>query len=114
MLTTLVISKTSWGKIISKSILTQHFGGQFGISLEGLMLKLKAPILWPPHSKSQLIGKDPDAGKDRRQEEKLLTEDEMGGWHHRLNGHEFEQTQEDSEGKESLLCCSSWGCMNCC
>ena len=44
----------------------------------------------------------------------MVTEDEMDGWHHRLNGHEFEQTQEDSEGKESLLCCSSWGCMNCC
>ena len=51
-------------------------------SLEGLMLKLKAPILWPPHSKSQLIGKDPDAGKDRRQEEKGMTEGEMVEWHY--------------------------------
>ena len=51
-------------------------------SLEGLMLKLKAPILWPPHSKSQLIGKDPDTGKDRRQEEKGMTEGEMVEWHY--------------------------------
>ena len=53
--------------------------------------------------KSQLFGKDPDAGKD--QEEKRATEDEMAGWHHRLNGHESEQTPQDSEGLESLVCC---------
>ena len=52
----------------------------------------EAPILWPPDAKSQLTGKDPDAGKDRRQEEKGLTEDEMGGWYHQLSGCEFEQT----------------------
>ena len=55
-------------------------------SLEGLMLKLKHQILWPPDAKNRLIGKDPDAGKDRRQEEKGTTEDEVAGWHHRLNG----------------------------
>ena len=60
-------------------------------SLEGLMPKLKLPILWPPDAKNWLLGKDPDAGKDWRQEEKGTTEDEMIGWHHRLNGHEFEQ-----------------------
>ena len=49
----------------------------------------ETPILWPPHAKSLLIGKDPD-GRDRRQEEKGTTEDEMAGWHHRLDGHEFE------------------------
>ena len=52
------------------------------------MLKAEAPILWPPDSKSQFIRKDPDAGKDRRREEKEMTEDEMVAWHHRLNGHE--------------------------
>ena len=61
-----------------------------GCSLEGLMLKLKLPILWPPHAKSLLIGEDPDAGRDWGQEEKGTTEDEMAGWHHRLEGHEFE------------------------
>ena len=71
---------------------------------------VEAPILWPPEVKSQLIGKDPDAGKEWGQEKKGVTEDEMVGWHHQLNGHEFEQTQEDSEGQGSLTCCSPWGC----
>ena len=66
----------------------------------------EAPILWPPDSKSQLIGKDSDAGEDRRQEGKRVTEDEMVGWHHRLNGHECGQTLRDSEGQGSLACCS--------
>ena len=59
--------------------------------------------------KNRLLGKDPDAGKDWRQEEKGVTEDEMVGWHHRLNGHEFEQALGDSEGQRSLVCCSPWG-----
>ena len=54
--------------------------------------------------------KDPDAGKDWRQEEKRMTEDEMGGWHHRLNGHEFESTLEVGDGQGGLACCDSWGC----
>ena len=70
----------------------------------------EAPILWPPDVKSQLIGKDPDARKDWRQEEKEMTDNEMVGWHHWLNGHEFEQILWDGEGKRSLACCSSWGC----
>ena len=56
----------------------------------------ETPILWPPDAKSQLIGKDPDAGKDRGQEEKGVAEDEMVRWHHRLDGHEFEPTPGDS------------------
>ena len=71
--------------------------------------RTKTPILWQPHAKSRLIGKDPDAGKDGGQEEKRATEDEMVGWHHRLNGHESEQTPGDSEGQWSLGCCSPWG-----
>ena len=59
--------------------------------------------------KSQLIEKDPDTMKDRRQEEKGTTEDEMVGWHHRLNGHEFEQTPGNSEGQGSLVCCNPLG-----
>ena len=59
--------------------------------------------------KSQLIRKDPDAGEDWRQEEKGMTEDKMVGWHHRLNGHEFEQAPRDGEGQESLVHCSPWG-----
>ena len=68
--------------------------------------KAEALTLWPPDVKSQLTGKDPDAGKDWGKEEKGVTEDEMVGWHHWLNGHEFEQTQGDSEGQGSLVCCS--------
>ena len=70
----------------------------------------ESPILWPPDAKSRLIRKDPDAWKDSMQEEKGMTEDEMVGQHHQLNGHEFEQTLGDSEGQGSLACCSPWGC----
>ena len=68
----------------------------------------EAPILRPPDAKSQLTGIDSDAGKDRRQEEKGTTEDDMVGWHHQLYGHEFEQTLRDGEGKGSLVCCNPW------
>ena len=68
------------------------------------------PILWPPDAKSRLIGKDSNAGKDWRQEEKGMTENEMVGWHHWFNGHESEQTLGDSEGQGSLVCCSPQGC----
>jgi len=69
----------------------------------------EAPLLWPPDVKSQLIGKDPDAGKDWGQEEKGVAEHEMVRQHHWFNGHEFEQTPGDSGGQKSLACCSSWG-----
>ena len=68
----------------------------------------EAPILWPPDVKNGLLGKDPDAEKDWRQEEKGTTEDEMVGWHHWLNGYDFEQAPEDGEGQGSLACCSPW------
>ena len=68
----------------------------------------EAPILWRPDAKSQLIWKDPDAGKDWRQKEKGMAEDEMVRWHHWLNGHELQQTLEDGEGQESLGCCRQW------
>ena len=72
-------------------------------------VRVVRPILWPSDANSWLIGKDSDAGKDCRQEEKGMTEDEMVGWHHWLNGHEFEQTPGDGEGQGSLACCSPWG-----
>ena len=68
----------------------------------------EAPILWLPEAKSQLIIEDPDAGKDWRQEEKGKTEDEMVGWHHPLDGHEFDQAQRVGNGQGSLACCSPW------
>ena len=70
--------------------------------------KAEALILWPPDAKIWFIEKDPDAGKDWGQEEKGMPEDEMVGWHHWLNGHEFEQIPGDSEGQGSLACCSPW------
>ena len=66
-------------------------------------------ILWPPDVKNWLLGKDSDAGKDWRQE-KGATQNEMVGWHHQLNGHEFEQTLGVGDGQGSLACCSPWGC----
>ena len=69
----------------------------------------EAPILWPPHAKSWLIGKDPDAGRDSGQEEKGTTEDEMAGWHHQLNGHQFGWTLGVGDGQGGLACCDSWG-----
>ena len=70
-------------------------------------VEAETPILWPPDVKSQLIRKDPDAGKDRGQEEKGMTEDEMAGWHHRLNGHEFGWTPGVGDGQGGLACCGS-------
>ena len=70
----------------------------------------KVLILWPPDAKNWLNGKDPDAGKDWRQEEKGTTEDEVVGWHHWLDGHEFEQAVGVGDGQGSLACCSPWGC----
>ena len=77
-------------------------------SLQGLMLKLKVQC-FGHLMRSWLTGKDPDAGKDWRQEEKGMTEDEMVGWHHRFYGHEFEQAPGVGDGQGSLACCSPWG-----
>ena len=77
------------------------------IFITGIDAEAVVTILWPPDMKN-LIGKDSDAGKDWRQEEKGTTEDEMVGWHHWLNGHEFEQASGVGEGQGSLACCSPW------
>ena len=71
--------------------------------------KAEAPILWLPDARNWLTGKDPDAGKDWRREEKGTTEDEMAGWHHRLDGREFEWTPGVGDGQGGLVCCSPWG-----
>ena len=81
-----------------------------GCSLEGLIdAEAETPVLWPPHAKSWLIGKDSDAGRDWGQEEKRMTEDEMARWHHRLDGHEFEWTPGVGDVQGGLECCKSWG-----
>ena len=71
--------------------------------------KAESPFLWPPDVKSSLIGKDSDAGRDWGQEEKGMTDDEMSGWHHRLDRHEFEYTLGVGVGQGGLACCDSWG-----
>ena len=98
-----------WRRLLdSKEIQRVHpKGNQSWIFIWRTDAETEAPILWPPDGKSQLFGKDPDAGKDWRSEEKGATEDEMVGWHHWLNENEFEQTQGDSEGQGSLVCCRS-------
>ena len=73
-----------------------------------LEAEAEAPLLWEPDVKSRFTGKDLDVGKDWGQEEKRVTEDEMVGWHHQLNGHELEQTLGDSEGQGNLVCYSPW------
>ena len=90
---------------------TYWFSSAYKFSLHYTIdVEIEAPILWPPNAKSQFIGKDPDAGKDWKREEKGTAEDEMVGWHHRLDGHESEHALGVDEGQGSLVCCSSWGC----
>ena len=83
-------------------------GNQFWIFIGGDDAEAETPVLWPPAVKNKLIGKDPDARKDWR-EEKGKTEDEIVGWYHWLSGHEFEQALGDGEGQGNLACCSPWG-----
>ena len=84
-------------------------GNQSWIFIRKTDAEAETPVLWPPHAKNWLIWRDPDAGKDWRQEEKVTTEDETVGWHHWLNGHEFEQAPGVVDGQGSLVCCSPWG-----
>ena len=106
----MVSEKTFESPLDSKEIQPVHpKGNQSWVFIGKTDAEAEAPILWPPNAKSQLTRKDPDAGKDWRQEEKEMTEDEMVGWHHQLNGHEFEQAPGDGEGQGSLECCSPWG-----
>ena len=108
---TVVLKKTLESPLDSKEIKPINpKGNQHWIFIGRIDDEAEAPILWPPDSKGWLIGKDPDAGNSWGQEEKGTTEDEMAGWPHWFNGHEFEQTQGDSEGQGSLVCCSSGGC----
>ena len=108
---TVVLEKTLESPLDCKEIQPVHpKGNQFWIFIGRTDAEAEPPILWPPDAKNWLIGKDSDAGKDWRQEEKGTTEDEMVGWHHQLNRHEFEQALEVGDGQESLACCSPWGC----
>ena len=100
---TVVLEKTTESPLDSKEIKSVHpKGNQPWIFIRRTDAEAEAPILWPPDLKSWLIRKHPDAGKDWRPKEKGVTEGEMVGWHHQLNGHNFAQTLGDSEGQGSL------------
>ena len=85
-------------------------GNQSWIFIGRTDAEAETPILWPPDRKNWLIGKDLDSGKDWRQGKKGMIEDEMVGWHCRLDGHEFEQALGVCDGQGSLMCCNPWGC----
>ena len=105
-----LLKKTLESPLDCKKIKPVHPKGNLSwILIERTDAEAEAPILWPPDAKNWLIQKDPGAGKDWRQEEKGMTEDEMVGWYHRLDGHEFEQSLGDGERQGSLVCCSPWG-----
>ena len=107
----MVLEKTLERPLDCKEIkLVNPKGNQPWIFIGKTDAKAETPILWPPDAKNWLIGKDPDAGKDWRQEKKGKTEDEMAGWHHQLDGHEFEQALGVGDGQGSLVCCSPQGC----
>ena len=88
---------------------SQTKGNQSWIFIGRTDDEAETPIFWPSRAENWLTGKDPGAGKDGRQEEKGMTEDEMVGWHHQLDGHEFEQALGVGDGQGSLKCCSPWG-----
>ena len=105
-----VLEKTLEIPLDCKEIQPVHpEGDQSWVFIGRTDVEAETPILWPPHAKSWLIGKDPDAGKDWGQEEKGTTEDEMVGWHHRHNGHGFRWTPGVGDGQGGLACCGSWG-----
>ena len=107
---TVVLEKTLESPLDCKKIQPVHpKGNQSCVFIGRTDPEAETPILWPPHAKSWLIGKDSDAGRDWGQEEKGTTEDEMAGWHYWLDGRESEWTLGVGDGQGGLVCCDSWG-----
>ena len=107
----MVLEKTLESPLDCKEIQTVHpKGDQSWVFIGRTDVEAEILVLWPPHVKSWLIGKDPDAGNDWRWEEKGMTEDEMAGWHHWLDGRESEWTLGVGDGQGGLACWDSWGC----
>ena len=107
---TVVLEKTLLSTLDCKEIQPVHSKGYLSWVFFGRNdAKAENPVLWPPHAKSWLIGKDSDAGRDSRQEEKEMTEEEMAGWHHWLDGCEFEWTVGAGDRQGGLACYDSWG-----
>ena len=110
---TVVLEKTLVSPLDCKEIQPVHSEGDQPWDFFGRNdAQGETPVLWPPHVKSWLIGKDSDAGRDWGQEEKGMTEDELAGWHHWLDGHESEWTPGVGDGQGGLACCNSWGYKN--
>ena len=108
---TVVLEKTLESPLDCKTIQPVHSEGDQPWDFFGRNdAKAETPVLWPPHGKSWLIGKNSDAGRDWGQEEKGMTEDEMSGWHHWLDGRESEWTPGVGDGQGDLESCDSWGC----
>ena len=106
----MVLEKTLESPLDCKDIHPVHAkGNQSWVFIGRTDVEAETPILWPPDVKCWLIWKDPDAGKDWGPEEKGMTEDEMCGWHHQLDGHEFGWTLGVGDGQGGLVCCNSWG-----
>ena len=110
MLLNCVLEKTLGSPLDCKKVQPVHAkGDQSWVFIGRTDAEAETPILWSLHAKSWLTGKDPDSGRDWGQEEKGMTEDEMTGWHHRLDGHEFGWTPGVGAGLGGLACCDSWG-----
>ena len=106
---TVVLEKTLESPLDCKEIQPVYpKGNQSWIFIGKIDVEAETPILWPLDANNWLFEEDPDAGKDWRQEDKGTTEEEMAGWHHWFNGHEFEQTLENGDGQGGLACCSPW------
>ena len=106
---TVVLEKTLASLLDCKEIQPVHpKGDQSWVFIGRTDVEAETPILWPPHAKSWVIGKDPDAGRDWGQEEKGMTEDEMAGWYHWLDGREFGWILGVGDGQGDLACCNSW------
>ena len=105
---TVVLEKALKSSLDCKEIQPVHPKGWSWVFFGRTDAKAETPVLWPPHAKSWLNGKDPDAGRDWGQEEKETAEDEMAGWHHWLDGHEFGWTPGVVDGQGGLVCCDSW------
>ena len=107
---TVVLEKTLENPLDCKDIQSVHLkGDRSWVSIGRTDVEAETPVLWPPHAKYWLTGKDPHAGKGWRHQEKGMTEDKMVGWHHRLNGHGFGWTLGVGDGQGGLVCCGSWG-----
>ena len=106
---TVVLEKSLESPLDCKEIQPVHpKGDQSWVFIGRIDVEAETPVLWPPDAKNWLIGKDPDAGKDWGQEEKVTREDEMAWWHHRLDGHRFGWTPGVGDGPGGLACCGSW------